>query len=108
MLHIRRQTMHRHLIPFLALVLFETGCASGPPFVDRLEPKALGMAERRGAFELACPEAKGQVLNKQELEPMLFGGPVRARYTVGISGCDKHVVVEVMCSENNDQCIEGH
>lgn len=98
--------MQRHVIPFLVLAVI-AGCASGPPFVDVMQPKALAMAERRGQFETNCPAATGEVLNRQQLEPLMFGGPVRAKYTVGVAGCGRRTVVDVLCSENNNQCVEG-
>jgi hypothetical protein len=104
--HIEEQTMQRHVIPFLVLAVI-AGCASGPPFVDVMQPKALAMAERRGQFETNCPAATGEVLNRQQLDPLMFGGPVRAKYTVGVAGCGRRTVVDVLCSENNNQCVEG-
>jgi hypothetical protein len=99
--------MQRKFLAAMGLALVASGCASGPPFIDAMQPKAIAMAENRARFELNCPTATGAVLNRQQLEPLLFGGPLRASYTIGISGCDKRATVTVLCSENNDQCIEG-
>lgn len=96
--------MKRYLAPFLALVL--SGCASGPPFIDKMQPTATEKAEARARFDLNCPDAKGQVINQQQLEPLAFGGPVRAEYTIGVTGCGKRMTVVVLCSENGDQCVE--
>jgi hypothetical protein len=87
-------------------VLLASGCASGPPFAEQMQPQAVAEAQRRGQFELNCPAATGQVINQQELEPLAFGGYVRAAYTVGVTGCGKRMVVEVLCSENNNQCVQ--
>lgn len=99
--------MNRQIVPALAAALFATGCASGPPFIDKIEPKAVTMAESRGQFDLQCPSATGHVLTRQELQPLLFGGPVRAQYTVGVAGCDKRATFDILCSDNNNQCVMG-
>jgi hypothetical protein len=97
--------MRRHLVP--ALALLAAGCASGPPLIDRMQPVATAKAERRAQFDLDCPGATGQVLNREEIQPLLFGGPQRAQYTIGVAGCGRRATVVVLCSDNNDQCVEG-
>lgn len=98
--------MNQRLLLGLVPVLLASGCASGPPFVDKMEPEAVAAAERRGQFQLDCPQATGQVIQRQELQPLAFGGYVRAQYSVGVSGCGKRMVVEILCSENNNQCVQ--
>lgn len=93
--------------PALFAALIVGGCASGPPFVDAMQPKAVAMAESQAKFALDCPQATGSVLNSQELQPLVFGGPVRAEYSIGVAGCDKRTIVKVLCSENNNQCVAG-
>jgi hypothetical protein len=96
--------MNRYLAS--ALVLVVAGCASGPPFIDQMQPTATAKAEARARFDLNCPDAKGQVINREQLEPLIFGGPVRAQYTIGVAGCGKRTMVVVLCSENGNQCVE--
>lgn len=96
--------MRYYLAPVLALLA--AGCASGPPFIDRMQPEATAKAERRAQFDLNCPSATGQVINRESIEPLAFGGPLRAQYTIGVSGCGKRATVVVWCSENNNQCVE--
>lgn len=98
--------MKRLVLLVLATASLAAGCASGPPFVDQMQPKAVAAAEQRAQFQLNCPEAKGQLINQQELQPLAFGGYVRAQYTVGVAGCGRRMVVEVLCSENNNQCVQ--
>lgn len=98
--------MNRHIFPLAAAALL-AGCASGPPFIDAMQPKAVSMAERRAQFELQCPAATGQVLNREELQPLVFRGPLRAQYTVGVAGCGKRATFDVICSDNNNQCVMG-
>lgn len=88
------------------LMLATAGCASGPPFIDQMEPTATAKAEARARFDLNCPEAKGEVINREQLEPLAFGGPVRAQYTIGVTGCGKRMLVVVLCSQNGNQCVE--
>jgi hypothetical protein len=96
--------MKRFLAPILALIA--AGCASGPPFIDQMQPTATAKAEARARFDLDCPDAKGEVINREQLEPLVFGGPVRAQYTIGVAGCGKRATVVVLCSENGNQCVE--
>jgi hypothetical protein len=97
--------MGRHLVPVIALCI--AGCASGPSFIDRMQPEATAKAERRAQFELNCPAATSQVLNREEIQPLLFGGPQRAQYTIGVAGCGRRMTIVVLCSDNSDQCVEG-
>jgi hypothetical protein len=99
--------MYQRYVPALLAVLIVGGCASGPPFVDAMQPKAISMAESQAKFALNCPQATGSVLDRQELQPLVFGGPLRAQYTVGVAGCDKRTIVQILCSENNSQCVAG-
>jgi hypothetical protein len=57
--------------PTLSLftVLLLAGCASGPPFIDQIQPEAVNMAVRRGQFELNCPTATGQVISRDAAAP---------------------------------------
>jgi hypothetical protein len=71
-----------------------------------MQPTATAKAEARARFDLNCPEAKGEVVNREQLQPFAFGGPVRAQYTIGVAGCGKRTIVVVLCSENGNQCVE--
>lgn len=99
--------MRRHFAPILALALIGSGCASGPPFIDEMQPEAMAKAVRRAQFEFNCPAASGEIINRQTLQPLMFGGPIRAQYTIGVSGCEQRATVDVLCSDNNKQCVEG-
>lgn len=89
------------------VALIVSACASGPPFVDAMQPKAVSMAESRARFALNCPEATGSVLHSEELQPLAFGGPVRAQYSIGVEGCNQRTIVQILCSDNNNQCVAG-
>jgi hypothetical protein len=91
----------------IAAALLATGCASGPPFIDAMQPEALSMATRRAQFELNCPAATGEVLSRETVEPLVFAGPLRAEYTIGVAGCGQRATYIVMCSQNNFNCFAG-
>lgn len=76
------------------------GCASGPPFIDQAQPEAMAVAQRRAAFELACPAATTQLLSRETLQPLSFRfGIERAEYTIGATGCGKRATYVVICPD---------
>jgi len=87
------------------------GCASGPPFIDQAQPEAIHMAERRGQFEMNCPQVMSDVVSRETLQPLVqtfrFSGPERAEYTIGVSGCGKRVLYVVICPDNGSGCFAG-
>ncbi|MGO4395802.1 hypothetical protein AB4Z46_31040 [Variovorax sp. M-6] len=95
-------------LPLLA-ALFITGCASGPPFIDQMQPEAVSMATRRGQFEMNCPAATGEMLSRETVQPLVqtwrFQGTVRAEYTIGVSGCGQRQTYVVICPENGAGCF---
>jgi hypothetical protein len=92
-----------------AIPVVLAGCASGPPFIDQMQPTAVQMAQRRGAFELACPAATGEMLSRETVPPISIRfGYERVEYTVGVSGCGKRVTYVVICPENGSKsCFAG-
>jgi hypothetical protein len=92
-----------------AATLAAAGCQS-VPFLQAAQPKAIAAAQQKGAFEMNCPTATGQVINAENVqEPMgtvRFAPTPRAAYTVGVTGCDKRVVYNVICAEGGG-CIAG-
>ena len=95
-------------LPLLPCVLI-AGCASGPPFIDQMQPEAISMAQRRGAFELNCPAATAQMLSRETLQPLVqnwrFQGTVRAEYTIGVSGCGQRTTYVVICPQDSSSCF---
>jgi hypothetical protein len=94
------------------LVVLLAGCASGPPFIDQVQPEAVNMAVRRGQFELNCPTATGQVISRETLQPVVqairYSGPDRAEYTVGVEGCGQRATYVVICPDNGSgSCFAG-
>ena len=104
------------LLAFAALIL-SARCASQSQILAQTQPTALATAEKRGQFDLGCPEAKGSVLSSDYIQPAIQGGVWMARqgvtrleYTVGVEGCGKHEVYVVMCQEGTTTCFasESH
>lgn len=95
-------------VPVISLALL-AGCASGPPFIDKMQPTALEMAKRRGAFELNCPSATATMLSNETVQPISWRwGYQRAEYTVGVSGCNKRATYVVICPDNGSgSCFAG-
>ena len=87
--------------------LLATGCASGPPFIDSMQPEALSAATRRAQFELNCPAATSEMLSRETVQPLIFGGPLRAEYTIGVAGCGQRATYVVVCSQNESNCFAG-
>ena len=101
-----------HRIGFaLAAAAALAGCASGPPFIDQAQPEAIHMAERRGQFEMNCPQVTSEVVSREMLQPVVqtfrFSGPERAEYTIGVAGCGKRVMYVVICPDNGSGCFAG-
>jgi len=92
--------------------LIAAGCASGPPFIDEIQPEAVNMAVRRGQFEMNCPAATGEVISRETLQPVIqtfrYTGVTRAEYTVGVSGCNQRAMYIVICPDNGSgSCFAG-
>ena len=96
----------RSLLPVL-VTLVVTGCASGPPFIDQLQPEAVSMAVRRAQFEFNCPTATGEMLSRETVQPIVFGGPLRAEYTIGVAACGRRATFVVICTQNGNSCFAG-
>jgi hypothetical protein len=91
--------------------LIAAGCASGPPFIDQMQPEAVNMAVRRAQFEMNCPAATAEVLSRETLQPLVqtfrYTGVTRAEYTIGVAGCGQRATYIVMCPDNGSGCFAG-
>ena len=101
----------KHRIVWVLVVAAVAGCASGPPFIDQAQPEAIHMDERRGQFELNCPQVTSDVVSRETLQPLVqtfrYSGPDRAEYTIGVAGCGKRVMYVVICPDNGSGCFAG-
>jgi hypothetical protein len=93
----------------VAMPILLSACASGPPFIDQIQPTAIDMAVRRGAFEMNCPAATGTLISSETVQPVsLRFGYERAEFTVGVSGCGKRNSYVVICPDNgSNSCFAG-
>ncbi len=86
-------------------------CQSQQQMVDEMQPNAVQVAQKRGAFELDCPAATAEVLSKEMMQTaaptMRYMPPERAEYTVGVSGCGKRATYLVVCAEGGTGCVAG-
>ncbi len=95
----------------LALIAAATalGCQSTAQIMDGLQPQAVSVATRRGQFEMNCPAATGQLISREEVQPVImnprFGGTVRAEYTIGVAGCGQRATYLVICPEDGSGCF---
>jgi len=87
------------------------GCASQQQMVDQMQPNAVQVAQKRGAFELDCPTATAEVLSKEMMQTgaatARYMPPERAEYTVGVSGCGKRATYLVVCAQGGTGCVAG-
>lgn len=85
------------------------GCQTQQQVVDQMQPDAVHVAQRRGAFELNCPAATAEVLSKEMVQtPVVairFAPPQRAEYTVGVAGCGRRATYLVVCAEGGNGCF---
>ena len=86
-----------------------TACTTDAQYMQQLEPKAIETAVNRGKFEMNCPAATGTVISQDMLQPAVQGfyargGPERAEYTIGVSGCGQRATYMVICPLNQAGC----
>jgi hypothetical protein len=101
----------RSKLPALAAALV-AACATGPGFVDQMQPQAIDLALRRGQFEMNCPEAAAELLSRETVQPrtqtLAYMGPQRAEYTVDVAGCHQRNTYIVICPDNGtNSCFAG-
>lgn len=95
---------------FLPVLL--AGCTSTAQFQQQMQPQAISEAQRRGAFEMDCPDATATLISSEIMQPevraIAFAGPERAIYNVGVAGCGKRTTYVVICPQNgSNACFDG-
>lgn len=102
-------SMRASVLSLLA-ALAAAGCASGPPFIDAVQPQAVQTAQRRAQFELNCQSVTAEVLSREmmtsPLEYTRFAPPQRAEYTVGVAGCGQRHTYLIVCTDGGG-CISA-
>ena len=105
------KTFMQRMMVSMFLVMAALGCATAAQMLDKQEPQAVTIAEKRAQFEMACPTATGSVLSREMVQPVLRGGPLmaggveRAEYTIGVAGCDKRETYVVICPQDSSGCF---
>ena len=93
----------------IVAAIVAAGCQTQAQVVDSMEPDAVHVAQRRGAFEMNCPAATASVLSKEMIQsPAMnprFAPPQRAEYTVGVSGCGQRATYMVVCADGGTGCV---
>jgi hypothetical protein len=94
---------------WVGLGLVAAGCASQQQFLDSNQAMAIQTAVRRGQFEMNCPDATGELISREVVQPALQGpwvqGIQRAEYTIGVAGCGQRKVFVVICPEGGGGCF---
>jgi hypothetical protein len=94
-----------------AIATMLPACESQQQVVDQMQPNAVQVAQKRGAFELDCPAATAEVISKEMIQTPAptarYMPPERAEYTVGVSGCGKRATYLVVCAQGGTGCVAG-
>jgi len=106
------ETRIRSTLAVVAAGLIAAGCASGPPFIDQMQPEAVNMAVRRAQFEMNCPNVTAEVVSRETMQPVVqtfvYTGVTRAEYTIGVNGCGQRALYIVICPDNGSgNCFAG-
>jgi len=93
----------------LGCALWALACQTQAQFLQSKQDKALQTALTRARFEMNCPDANGQVLSSEVVQPALQGPAVagiqRAEFTVGVAGCGQRKTYVVACPEGGEGCF---
>ncbi len=94
----------RTRLALITVAFAVAGCQSDQQALASSQSEAMGVAVKRGQFELNCPAATGSVLSSQMVQPAINGplmrGPERAEYTIGVSGCNQRQTYVVVCPQD--------
>jgi hypothetical protein len=105
----RRPPGRRTAFSVLLGALFALACQTQAQFLASRQAKALETALTRARFEMNCPDANGEVLSSEVVQPALQGpvvaGIQRAEYTIGVSGCGQRNTYVVACPEGGEGCF---
>lgn len=92
----------------LGTVMGLSGCATQTQMLDQNQAAAVNTVLERTRFDWNCPSATGAVLSRDMIQPAFegtrFAGPLRAEYTVGVSGCGRRASFVVICPEGGAGC----
>ena len=81
-----------------------SACQTDQQALAQSQQQAIDVATKRGQFEFSCPQATGEVLSSEMVQPAINGplvrGIERAEYTIGVSGCGKKQTYVVICPQD--------
>ena len=105
-----RQGMHRGIyVAGLLTALFALACQTQAQFLASKQSTAMQTALTRARFEMNCPDANGEVLSSEVVQPALQGpyvaGIQRAEFTIGVAGCGERNTYVVACPEGGEGCF---
>jgi hypothetical protein len=93
----------------LIAALCALACQTQAQFLASKQATALETALSRARFEMNCPDANGEVLSSEVVQPALQGpyvaGIQRAEYTIGVAGCGERNTYVVACPEGGEGCF---
>jgi hypothetical protein len=93
------------LLPALLIL----ACQTQAQFLASKQARALETAVTRARFEMNCPDATGQVLSSEVVQPALQGpvvnGIQRGEFTIGVAGCGQRNTYVVACPEGGEGCF---
>jgi hypothetical protein len=93
----------------LIVAFFALACQTQAQFLANKQASALETALTRARFEMNCPDANGQVLSSEVVQPALQGpvvaGIQRAEFTIGVAGCGQRNTYVVACPEGGEGCF---
>ena len=98
----------RKLLLSLSAVVALTGCVSPAQFLTNKEVLATMTAATRAQVELNCQDTnETTVLSSEAISDIYgpFGGVDRlAKFTIGVRGCGKKIIVVVYCPDGDVEC----
>jgi len=107
--HERRPMRKGAAVAALGWTLCAMACQTQAQFLQSKQDKALQTALTRARFEMNCPDANGQVLSSEVVQPALQGPAVagiqRAEFTIGVAGCGQRKTYVVACPEGGEGCF---
>src|SRR5262245_42053116 len=96
---------------FIGTATVLAACETQQQAVSSMQPQAAQAAQKRGSFEMNCPEATAKVLSNEMVQSRDYGvagwnvPPQRAEYTIGVEGCGKRATYYVVCAEGGTGCV---
>ena len=111
---IRHHSARSHVPTFVLTVALLAACQSQQQTVESMKPQAVATAQKKGSFDMNCPNATANVLSNEMIQqrenygPLQGAPPERAEYTVGVEGCGKRSTYTVICAQGGTGCFAAN